>query len=311
MVRIKGKAVSPGIVMGRALLYNFTREVVLAETISARAVEREIWRLENAVKKSRAQLKKIHLGLQKIMGTGRGLHHRDAAHAAQRQPPARTRSRPPSRASWSRPSGPSSSVEKKYLELFRTIPDLSFKTKSNDISDVLNRLIANLQKSSAARRCRPAWRSDRAGHPGRRRHHPVRGGHADEQQAAAGAGAEQGRRDVAHGDPGPHPGHPGHPGHGQRHRIDRQRRHCWPWTRSAARSLSSPRPTPPWRSAARSRQFGQYKEQLKALEPAAGADPRPAPVPPLRQHRAALRERGRAVLRRQGHRPLPHRVPLP
>ena len=68
MVRIKGKAVSPGIVMGRALLYNFTREVVLAEPISPKAVEREIWRLENAVKKSRAQLKKIHLGLQKIMG---------------------------------------------------------------------------------------------------------------------------------------------------------------------------------------------------------------------------------------------------
>ena len=49
----------------------------------------------------------------------------------------------------------------------------------------------------------------------------------------------------------------------------------------------------------------------EGAQPAAGADPRPAPVPPLRQHRAALRERGRAVLRRQGHRPLPHRVPLP
>ncbi len=40
------------------------------------------------------------------------------------------------------------SIEKKYLELFRTIPDLSFKAKSNDVSDALNRLIANLKKST-------------------------------------------------------------------------------------------------------------------------------------------------------------------
>ncbi len=150
MVRIKGKAVSPGIVIGRALLYNFTREVVLAEPISPKAVEREIWRLENAVKKSRAQLKKIHLGLQKIMGA-------DAAFIIETQHMLLTDSHLLGeiqaaiqnklvKAEWA-----IRSVEKKYLELFRTIPDLSFKAKSNDISDVLNRLIANLRKSAAAR----------------------------------------------------------------------------------------------------------------------------------------------------------------
>ena len=150
MVRIKGKAVSPGIAMGRALLYNFTREVVLAEPIGPKAVEREIWRLENAVKKSRAQLKKIHLGLQKIMGA-------DAAFIIETQHMLLTDSHLLGeikaaiqgklvKAEWA-----IRSIEKKYLELFRTIPDLSFKAKSNDISDVLNRLIANLRKSAAAR----------------------------------------------------------------------------------------------------------------------------------------------------------------
>jgi phosphotransferase system enzyme I (PtsI) len=150
MVRFKGKAVSPGIAMGKALLYNFTREVVLAEPISPRAVEREIWRLDNAVKKSRAQLKKIHLGLQKIMG-------KDAAFIIETQHMLLTDShllgeiREAIQGKLVKAEWAIRSVEKKYLEFFRTIPDLSFKAKSNDISDVLNRLIANLRKSTAAR----------------------------------------------------------------------------------------------------------------------------------------------------------------
>ncbi|MCU0237091.1 MAG: phosphoenolpyruvate--protein phosphotransferase [Acidobacteria bacterium] len=150
MVRIKGKAVSPGIAMGKALLYNFTREVVLAEPIGIKSVEREIWRLDNAVKKSRAQLKKIHLGLQKIMGA-------DAAFIIETQHMLLSDShllgeiRAAIQGKLVKAEWAIRSVEKKYLELFRTIPDLSFKAKSNDISDVLNRLIANLRKSSAAR----------------------------------------------------------------------------------------------------------------------------------------------------------------
>ena len=149
MVRIKGKAVSPGIAMGRALLYNFEKEVIRAENIGEKSVEREIWRLENAVKKSRAQLKKINLGLQKIMG-------KDAAFIIETQYLLLKDSHLLDeirgiiqdklvKAEWA-----IKQVEKKYLELFHTIPDLSFKTKSNDISDVLNRLIANLKKSGPA-----------------------------------------------------------------------------------------------------------------------------------------------------------------
>ena len=149
MIRIKGKAVSPGIAMGRALLYNFEKEVIRSENIGEKSVEKEIWRLENAVKKSRAQLKKINLGLQKIMG-------KDAAFIIETQylllkdshlldEIRGTIQNKLVKAEWA-----IKEVEKKYLELFHSIPDLSFKTKSNDISDVLNRLIANLKKSSPA-----------------------------------------------------------------------------------------------------------------------------------------------------------------
>jgi phosphotransferase system enzyme I (PtsI) len=149
MIRIKGKAVSPGIAMGRALLYNFEKAVIRAENISEKSVEKEIWRLENAVKKSQAQLKKINLGLQKIMG-------KDAAFIIETQylllkdshlldEIRGTIQNKLFKAEWA-----IKEVEKKYLEIFHTIPDLSFKAKSNDISDVLNRLIANLKKRSPA-----------------------------------------------------------------------------------------------------------------------------------------------------------------
>jgi phosphotransferase system enzyme I (PtsI) len=150
MIRIKGKAVSPGIAMGKAMLYKFAREVIQAENIGEKSIEKEIWRLENAVKKSQAQLKKINLGLQKIMG-------KDAAFIIETQylllkdshlldEIRNTIQNRLVKAEWA-----IKEVEKKYLEVFRTIPDLSFKAKSNDISDVLNRLIANLKKRGAAR----------------------------------------------------------------------------------------------------------------------------------------------------------------
>lgn len=148
MVRFQGKAVSPGIAMGRALLHHASHEEVAAEPIAPRALEREIWRLENAVKKSRAQLKKIHRGLQKIMG-------KDAAFIIETQHMLLSDSHLLDeikgtiaerlvKSEWA-----IRLVERKYQELFRTIPDLSFKAKSNDISDVLNRLIGNLRRSPA------------------------------------------------------------------------------------------------------------------------------------------------------------------
>jgi phosphotransferase system enzyme I (PtsI) len=145
MIRIKGKAVSPGIVMGKAMLYNSAREAVRAEKIGEKSVEKEIWRLENAVKKTQAQLKKIDRDLQKVMG-------RDSALIIETQSMLLNDSHLLAeiktkikgnlvKAEWA-----IKETEKKYLQIFHTIPDLSFKTKSNDISDVLNRLIENLKK---------------------------------------------------------------------------------------------------------------------------------------------------------------------
>jgi phosphotransferase system enzyme I (PtsI) len=145
MIRIKGKAVSPGIVMGKAMLYNSAKEVIQPEKISEKAIEKEVWRLDNAIKKTQAQLKKINQDLQKIMG-------RDSALIIETQYMLIKDSHlldeikknikdNLSNAEWA-----IKETEKKYLKIFNTIPDLSFKTKSNDISDVLNRLIKNLKK---------------------------------------------------------------------------------------------------------------------------------------------------------------------
>jgi len=149
MIRIKGKAVSPGIVMGKAMLYNSTKEVIRPEKISEKAIEKEVWRLENAVKKTQAQLKKIDRDLQKIMGGDSALiietqymlikdsHLLDEIKIKIKNNLVNVE--------WA-----IKETEKKYLQIFNTIPDLSFKTKSNDISDVLNRLIENLKKGSKA-----------------------------------------------------------------------------------------------------------------------------------------------------------------
>ncbi|MBN2400303.1 MAG: phosphoenolpyruvate--protein phosphotransferase [Candidatus Aminicenantes bacterium] len=145
MIRIKGKAVSPGIVMGKAMLYNSTQDVIRSEKINEKAIEKEIWRLDNAVKKTQAQLKKINRDLQKVMG-------RDSALIIETQymllkdshllDEIKTKIKSNLiNAEWA-----IKETEKKYLQIFNSIPDLSFKTKSNDISDVLSRLVDNLKK---------------------------------------------------------------------------------------------------------------------------------------------------------------------
>ncbi len=68
MKKIKGKPVSTGIVIGKALLFNSHKEVVLREKVSEEDLENEVERFYNAVKKTRAQLKKIYNNLQKSMG---------------------------------------------------------------------------------------------------------------------------------------------------------------------------------------------------------------------------------------------------
>ncbi len=144
MSRVKGKAVSPGIVTGPALLYSSQREIVPREKVAAGRAEQEVWRFNHAARKAQAQLKKIHHDLQRVMGQDAAFiietqymllkdsHLLDDIRGLIRQKGIK--------AEWA-----VKEVEEKYSGIFRTIADLAFKQKSNDIADVLNRLQDNLR----------------------------------------------------------------------------------------------------------------------------------------------------------------------
>jgi len=145
MKKIKGNPVSPGIIIGKALLYNSQREIILREKINANLINAEVNRFNNAVKKARAQLNKIYKNVQQIMG-------KDSALIIETQHMLLSEGNLINeisdfiishsvRTEWA-----VKQVEKKYNDLFSNIADLSFQEKRNDISDVLNRILDNLQK---------------------------------------------------------------------------------------------------------------------------------------------------------------------
>ena len=144
--KLKGKPVSAGIVVGKAFLFNSRQHIIMREKIDNDSVQKEIKRLNSAIRKTRIQLKKITQNLQNIMGKDSALIIETQAlllnegnlitdiknyievHAV--------------KAEWA-----IKQVEKKYIDIFNNIPDLSFREKRNDISDILNRLLENLKKS--------------------------------------------------------------------------------------------------------------------------------------------------------------------
>lgn len=144
--KLKGKPVSAGIVVGKAFLFNSRQHIIMREKIDKDSVQKEIKRLNSAIRKTRVQLKKITQNLQNIMGKDSALIIETQAlllnegnlitdirnyievHAV--------------KAEWA-----IKQVEKKYIDIFNNIPDLSFREKRNDISDILNRLLENLKKS--------------------------------------------------------------------------------------------------------------------------------------------------------------------
>lgn len=132
--------------MGKALLYNSQKEIILREKINSEAIESEINRFDKAVKKTQAQLKKIYENLQKTMG-------KDSALIIETQYLLIKEGNLVNdiknmiitqavKTEWA-----IKEIEKKYTEIFNKIPDISFKERINDISDVLIRLINNLKKS--------------------------------------------------------------------------------------------------------------------------------------------------------------------
>lgn len=147
MKKIKGKPVSAGIVTGKAFLLNSQKTIILREKIKQDLTEAEIKRFNSAVAKTRSQLKKIANNLQKTMGKDSALiietQHLLLKEGALIEDIKNLIVSQSVKAEWA-----IKEVEKKYIDFFNNIPDLSFREKRNDISDILNRLIGNLKKSN-------------------------------------------------------------------------------------------------------------------------------------------------------------------
>jgi phosphotransferase system enzyme I (PtsI) len=143
---LKGKPVSPGIATGKALIFNSKREAILKEKIDEEAIETEIDRFNNAVKKTRGQLKKIFNNLKKVMGKEPALiidtQYQLLEDGNLTQDIKEFIISNSVKAEWA-----IKQIEKKYLDFFNEIPDLSFRERGNDISDVLVRVINNLKST--------------------------------------------------------------------------------------------------------------------------------------------------------------------
>lgn len=151
MKQIKGKPVSPGIVMGKALLFNShqQQQVVFKEIIPKQAIETEIDRFNNAVKITKTQLKKIYKNLQKTMGKESALiietQYLLVKEGNLINDMRKLIARESVRAEWA-----IKQIEKKYIDIFNKISDISFQERINDISDVLFRLLNNLKSNTNA-----------------------------------------------------------------------------------------------------------------------------------------------------------------
>ena len=144
--KLKGKPVSAGIVVGKAFLFNSQQHIIMREKIDGASIQQEIRRLNNAIKKTRTQLKKISQNLQNIMGKDSALIIETQA-LLLNEGNLITDIRNYIEAQSVKAEWAIKQVEKKYIDIFNNIPDLSFREKRNDISDILNRLLENLKKS--------------------------------------------------------------------------------------------------------------------------------------------------------------------
>lgn len=151
MFRLKGQAVSAGVLLGKARLLAPEKIQVQFSSIDPSGLEKEQNRLRDAVARTRAQLKKIGQDLEKKMG-------RDAALIIETQylllqdSGFLTEINDQIRGKLVKAEWAIKEVERKYVELFSTLKDLAFREKINDLTDVLRRLLENLgRRQSTAR----------------------------------------------------------------------------------------------------------------------------------------------------------------
>lgn len=141
---LRGKPVSSGIVSAPCHLHNsLVQQVVKEPAEPVTSVEKELNRLLNAVKKSRAQLKKIYMTVEKKMGSSSAL-----IIGIQRQlldDPSLIREITDLISGGQiRCETAIRQVEQKYIDIFSKIPDLTFQERKNDLSDILQRIAGNL-----------------------------------------------------------------------------------------------------------------------------------------------------------------------
>lgn len=143
---IKGKAITSGIETGKAFLFHSHRDHIFKENIRKDKIEAEKYRFLNAVKKSKSQLKKISADLEKKLGKESALiidfQHSLLNDKSLLDAIIKVIESESVRSEWA-----INTVEKEYIKIFSNIPDLSFKERGNDISDILNRVINNLKKN--------------------------------------------------------------------------------------------------------------------------------------------------------------------
>ncbi len=149
MLRLKGQAVSAGVLLGKARLLAPERIQVQFRSIEPSGLEKELNRLREAVSRTRAQLKKIGQDLEKKMGRDAALIIETQSLLLQDSGFLNEISAQISgklvRAEWA-----IKEVERKYVELFSTLKDLAFREKINDLTDVLRRLLENLGRRQPA-----------------------------------------------------------------------------------------------------------------------------------------------------------------
>lgn len=146
---LRGKPVSSGIVSAHAhLFFSHENRLESDHPLPASSIDNELNRLQNALKKSRAQLKKIHKTVEKKMGSSSAL-----IIAIQGQllddPSLIKEIKEKITREQLRCETAIRLVEKKYIDIFSKIPDLTFQERQNDLSDILQRIAANLSSQFA------------------------------------------------------------------------------------------------------------------------------------------------------------------
>ncbi len=143
---ITGKPIISGIETGKAFLFNSQKKHIFKEHITKNKIEIEENRFLNAVKKSKSQLRKISIDLEKKLGKESALII-ETQYLLLKDTSLIDSIVTIIKTEYVKSEWAIDQIEKKYINLFRNISDLSFQEKGNDISDILNRVINNLKSN--------------------------------------------------------------------------------------------------------------------------------------------------------------------